>query len=331
MDINLDEIDKNGFRNGSMQSVDIVALGDSHTYGFNVSSSQSWPGYLGQKLGKNVYNYGVGGYGILQYHYLLNKSLGLKPDVIILGLYLANDLNDVCRLANNNQYWISRAEEFQVDLNVCLENQNNRNTSEHKPGKAITIRIKEWLQENVALVSVVSEFYAHFSLLNKIENKKIANGLVINSGDVKTVILDKRIRAHKTQMDQDSPAIRMANKLLKQFLIDAREISKSKGIHFGVMFIPSKERVFYEYLVNLDYNLSAEYVELVENEDALKLGISSLLDNLQMQYIDVLPAMEEALLSQGNIYPVKDDGHPVEAGYKIYGESAFKLYQKMAE
>ena len=41
--------------------------------------------------------------------------------------------------------------------------------------------------------------------------------------------------------------------------------------------------------------------------------------------------MEGALLSQGNIYPMKDDGHPVESGYKVYGEGAVKLCRQMME
>jgi hypothetical protein len=54
MDPNMSEIDENGFRNKELTSIDIVALGDSHTYGFNVSSDNSWPKLLGRKLKKNV-------------------------------------------------------------------------------------------------------------------------------------------------------------------------------------------------------------------------------------------------------------------------------------
>ena len=37
--------------------------------------------------------------------------------------------------------------------------------------------------------------------------------------------------------------------------------------------------------------------------------------------------MESGLLKYGNIYPARDDGHPIEIGYQIYAENAYKLYQ----
>lgn len=41
---NLKEVDKDGFRNeDNLKNIKIVAIGDSHTYGANVSSVKSWP------------------------------------------------------------------------------------------------------------------------------------------------------------------------------------------------------------------------------------------------------------------------------------------------
>lgn len=282
MDTNLEEIDEHGFRNGDMQSVDIVALGDSHTYGFNVSADKSWPRYLGLKLGKNVYNFGVGGYGILQYKYLLNKSIDMQPDAIILGLYLPNDLSDVCRLATDTQYWTSRAAELQININLCLKASNERIGPSRVSTKSSVVRIKEWLQENSAFVSIISEYYVRYSLQYKIEHGQIENGLSIYSDKVKTVILNKRIRAHQGQMDMGKPTINMAFEVLSQFLVEVKEVTEAHKIQFGVLFIPSKERVFYKYLSASHYNLPTEYLDLVENEEMLKNRISSMLDNLQI-------------------------------------------------
>ena len=144
MDPKMSEIDENGFRNKRLTSVDIVALGDSHTYGYNVSSDNSWPKLLGRKLKKNVYNFGVGGYGILQYQNLLSKAIELNPKVILLGLYLANDLNDICTLVSSNQYWASRAKEFHIDSSLCPEIKPypalNPFTNEKKK-----LRIRKWI------------------------------------------------------------------------------------------------------------------------------------------------------------------------------------------
>ncbi len=92
MDPALDGIDTRGFRNPD--GIDVVAIGDSHTYGYNVEPSASWPARLAELTGQSVYNLGIGGYGALHYLPLVEEALARQPRVIIVGLYLAN----VCRL-----------------------------------------------------------------------------------------------------------------------------------------------------------------------------------------------------------------------------------------
>ena len=73
----LADIDSHGFRNpgnrATGETIDLFALGDSHTFGQNVASELSWPQQLGRMANLSVYNYGVGGYGILQYAYLFGE------------------------------------------------------------------------------------------------------------------------------------------------------------------------------------------------------------------------------------------------------------------
>ncbi|MHC4268244.1 MAG: hypothetical protein ACYSTS_07230 [Planctomycetota bacterium] len=326
----MDEIDEHGFRNNILSSIDVVALGDSHTYGFNVSSDNSWPKLLGKKLKKNVYNFGIGGYGILQYQYqyLLNKSIALNPEVILLGLYLPNDLNGICEMVSSNQYWASRAKELYIDSSVCPETLKTQDTSREVTKKK-EISIRKWLNENFATISMASEYYSRFTVLKRIENGGIKNGLVINDSIIKKVIGFKRITAHKESMDMNRPYIQMAYEVLKKFLLEGKENTELNNIRFGVLLIPSQERVYYKYLMQIDYGVPNEYKELVDNEDELKENISLYLENIGISYIDVLPDMENALLKHGNIYPVRDNDHPIEIGYQIYAENAFNLYQQI--
>ena len=56
VDSSLDGIDENGFRNPVvLKQTDIVALGDSYTYGVNVDSEDSWPRQLAKMLDMSVY------------------------------------------------------------------------------------------------------------------------------------------------------------------------------------------------------------------------------------------------------------------------------------
>src|SRR5262245_42445916 len=60
-----------GFRNTEVpQSANVVAIGDSQTYGVSAGRDDSWPHQLGMLLSEPVYNMALGGYGPLQYLFL---------------------------------------------------------------------------------------------------------------------------------------------------------------------------------------------------------------------------------------------------------------------
>ena len=57
MDTKLADIDEKGFRNSRYNPhPDVITIGDSHTYGYNVSREHSWPAILSTISGKSVYN-----------------------------------------------------------------------------------------------------------------------------------------------------------------------------------------------------------------------------------------------------------------------------------
>ena len=132
-------------------------------------------------------------------------------------------------------------------------------------------------------------------------------------------------------MDMDRPHSRDANEVLEKFLLEAKTLTELNNIRFAVCFIPSKERVFYKYLKQMDTVISKVYEDLVYNEDALKEKICLFLANEDILCVDFLPEMENGLIKYGNIYPTRDDGHPNKIGYQIYAESSFKLVSQIIQ
>ena len=60
-----------GFRNRDVPAqANVVAIGDSFTYGVSAPRDGSWPHQLSGMLGESVYNMGLGGFGPLQYLHL---------------------------------------------------------------------------------------------------------------------------------------------------------------------------------------------------------------------------------------------------------------------
>ena len=70
----------------------VLAVGDSLTYGSEVSDTETWPAYLQQMVGRRVVNAGVPGYGLDQaVLYAERLAPTLKPGLIILG-FIADDV-----------------------------------------------------------------------------------------------------------------------------------------------------------------------------------------------------------------------------------------------
>lgn len=84
-----------GFRNASIpNNPDIITIGDSQTYGGNVSMAQSWPYQLRDRLGHEevtVYNMGVHGWGATEYSEIFKKAVFFSPKVVIVAFYTGND------------------------------------------------------------------------------------------------------------------------------------------------------------------------------------------------------------------------------------------------
>src|SRR5437762_10854908 len=96
--------DARGFRNAqALSKAEVVAIGDSQTWGVNVLPADAWPQQLGRRSGLSVYNMGVGSYGPDQYLILTDQALQLSPKTIVIGLYPGNDLYDAYNLTYRNE------------------------------------------------------------------------------------------------------------------------------------------------------------------------------------------------------------------------------------
>jgi hypothetical protein len=85
--------DSRGYRNDdALAECDILAAGDSTTYGYGVRSEEAWPEQVATAASLSVYNAGIGGYGPCEYAVVIDELMHLHPDTVIVGVLLSNDL-----------------------------------------------------------------------------------------------------------------------------------------------------------------------------------------------------------------------------------------------
>ena len=311
--------DEWGFRNPNVpRTADIVALGDSHTYGNNATMSESWPSVVQKITGETVYNLGLGGYGPNQYHRLLmTRGIQLRPKWVVCGLYFGDDFENSFTMTYGRDYWsfLRTGHWSNVDANIW---ETADATSWHR-------RVRVWLSENSVLYRVV----VHGPVLGKLKGLvQIRRAERQQDPAVATLRVPGshiyeafRPLGLRQRLDQQSAAVREGMRITFDLLTRMNQTCKENGCRFAVVLIPTKETVFADDLLRDQQNRLRDAIEdLVRDERAAKTELLGYLNEQHILSIDTLPALKAKRAEQ---LDTRSDGdmHPNANGYKVIGET----------
>lgn len=319
-----------GFRNKSVSTrADIVAIGDSQTYGTSALAKHSWPSILGKLTGAEVYNMSLGGYGPAEYLYLMeHKALQLKPYLIIAGFYLGNDLPDAYTAVYSVAYWQDlRSPEPDFEEDRSLDTQ--KATVEMKippPRKSLWMRFKirvykitQWLSGHSVLYRVITATYLGDMMR---QHRMIETGEEIvmlkdDEHDINTGFTpERRLQA----LDLKRPDLLEGLRLSLGFFNNMNEIASREGVPFLVVIIPTKESVFADFIEGNDSLQHSEKIDrLIENERRVNGIVKSYFREHGIAYLDVLEPLKNAAGNE-QIYPNNYNGHPNKNGYRVIAE-----------
>lgn len=301
--------DKWGFRNRKVpEKATVVAIGDSMTYGVMANSTSSWPAHLSDKLGVNVYNLSLGGYGPLQYLYLFqNYAVKLKPETVIVGIYLGNDLMDAYNLAYSNKEWAkyrADSKSSSIESNLILPEMRD---------KKMFSSIRSFLSRKSVLYRIITQ--------NKIFDRvRLQETKSLNAATIPVVkqdyeVLLKPVKAFR-HVNINDDRIQEALRITKSAILDMREVGKKNDVDLQIAIIPIKENVYREEMqsgckIDCDETVSKKLVGL----DDIRTTLLYFLEDSKIPFIDLLPALRTAG-SKNQIYP-PHDGHPNGEGYEI--------------
>jgi len=177
------EIDEKGYRNPPGTGHEIIAVGDSQTFGNNVRADGAWPAVLGRMIDKQVYNYGLGGYGLLSYHAILKRRRDPDTKSAIVALYPANDFElfyasdaDCLILDHPNAFWKAEREKLDLEWPAypvgCLHNDYDAQSG-----------LYDRLKDRIALLALfhdgfvnIAEFFGRQQPGHRAVDRQFANG-----------------------------------------------------------------------------------------------------------------------------------------------------------
>ena len=303
-----------GYRNRSVPDrADIVAIGDSHTYGISAKASDSWPSLLEKLTGKLTYNLSLPGYGPVQYYHLLKtKAFDLDPSVVVVGLYFGNDLLDTYKSVYNNEYWKHlRRAGFQSD-EIVKNKEVDIDKFSYKlrhflPGNSVVYRIIS--------SSVVGDELRQLRRIYQGEEIIMYENIEYNiqTGFMPAV----RLRA----LDLNLASVREGLRISLDLIDKMNMICKEKNTEFLVVLIPTKESVYSDFIGNNSSLPNTEIIdELLANESEVRKLVINHLDNNDIAFVSVVDALRGRTRYE-QLYPTNFGTHSNKNGYRIIAKS----------
>ncbi|MCP4902680.1 MAG: SGNH/GDSL hydrolase family protein [bacterium] len=332
-----------GFRNPEVpESVEIVAVGDSQTYGNSAAAHNSWPAWLARETDRSVYNFGIGGWGPYEYLEILRtKGVELSPEVVVIGLYLGNDLYNASRSLYEMDYWKdrrdpARSEELRtLRAEFVADKDAAEKAGVKKAGglnNLIGSSIRQWLRRNSVLYRMTVVSVGHWF-------RPFEVALVGESGTEVTVVDDPNgtlltvldPTSRFAALDLDNPLIAEGLNLTLEVLPELRDVSRDHGAEIVVIIIPTKIRVFAEYTQMRGLDDQRELIDkLARNEQIVLAMIESLLQEEEIPYASAYEELKE-LIGGETIYPRNSDGHPRSAGYHVIAKEAARMIETLGD
>jgi hypothetical protein len=309
--------DEWGFRNSGVPSkADVVAVGDSHTYGTNAPMADAWPAVVAGETGLGVYNLGLGGYGPNQYYEVLRtRALKLQPKWVVCAIYMGDDFENAFLMTYGKEHWASlRAGGWKADANIW----------EAPPTGTLSQRLRLWLSQH----SVVYRVVVHGPVLGSLKGA-IQIGRAAGASDPATTTLvdDKagiqeafRPASINSRVNPHSPQVREGMRITFELLRRMNDLSREHGAQFVVVVIPTKETVFAEYLLRDPATPLRDVVDdLVNNERSATDELIGFLDGAGIPHVQALSALRRRVSE--HLYTRSDrDMHPGSKGYHVIGE-----------
>jgi SGNH hydrolase-like domain, acetyltransferase AlgX len=310
--------DQWGFRNPNVpESVDIVALGDSHTYGNCAKMNESWPHVLAELSGRGIYNLGLGGYGPNQYFHLFeNKALSLKPRTILCGLYFGDDFENAFLITYGLEHWahLRRLAAEKVNFDIW---EPEATPSWHK-------HIRVWLSRH----SVIYKLVFHGPLIGRLKgNVQIENATKLYAGATSLIIEEQNIREAflptgiARRLNQRSESVQEGMRITLDFLKQMNETCVRSNVQFVVVLIPTKETVFAPHLEKRPNLPLGELIDqLIADERIARAEVLKFLTGANIEHVDTLPALQQAVDKE--LYArTAQDMHPGKNGYRVIAQA----------
>jgi lysophospholipase L1-like esterase len=276
--------DEHGFRNPSPwpQQSEIVAVGDSMTFGYGVDDQQAWTRLLDKELPRSqVINLGLPGTAPQQYLRIYETfGVDLKPKVVLFGLFPGNDMRDASRFDE----WLQAG----------------------GPGNYDTWRFWEGAPpgDGDGIYSLIKNSRLFFFLRTTwkyLGSNFSAQTFTLPAGNRLSLVPTMYAHDASLAAQPTHPAFSLVLHAIEQ----TRQLAASTDGQFVVLLFPTKEEVYLPLLDKPTPKLVEAFVTAFKEQ-----GIP---------FLDLTPHLQEYARAGQKLY-FEIDGHPNAQGYQLIAQ-----------
>lgn len=335
--------DRLGFRNATvLEHADVVAIGDSQTHS---THEKSWPVLHERDTGHSTYNMGISGWGPAEYLMVMDAALRKNPKVIVLGLYMGNDIADAYRSVVLRQACYDLESSVFPEGVDAIEREDMWNA---KIRSQLTERTDErTTRKSCGLLgqcrNVLSDHCKLYGLARAIKNSvgdriqgALGGGTESDQKWARNVKWSKRHpKTSALEVDHQrtilTPAYRSALIDMTDERIDAglkitleavSRISarcKARHVEFVVAIIPTKEWVF-DAVIETRHEYPGMR-RLMAGESTALERIAAFLNERGIEHVNVGHSLRDFVQSGRQPYPMTIDGHPNAVGNEAIAQA----------
>ena len=286
----------------------ILGLGDSFTFGCSVDYEYAYLTQLEKKLNNNgnkveIIKAGVGGYGTdNEYYYLANYGLKYKPDIVLVGFFVGNDVRDT--MLGLHKYNINGVIEW--NETILRSHGIIKGTEKKEKNEAFS-----FFKSTILTLFPHSTrfFYAKYKIIkNKFFGR--GEGSQISNSQTNLTILHYETFYKKKYSDD----VERGWNVTFDFLMRMKNLTEANNATLVVVIIPVREQVHKE-----DWELRKMEYGLNEKDFDLEKTQKKLIDFCKgnnISYIDLLPKFKEKTMNGTRLY-YKSDLHWNEKGHEL--------------
>lgn len=301
-------VDGLGFRNRWPwpEQADIVAVGDSLTFGQGVQDDEAWPFLVAQNMACRVVNLGLIGAGPTQYLRIFETyGLRLRPKVLLVGVFARNDFWDTdafhrwleSGLGGNFMVWRGSGQPPPVRFSI----RDPRDTLD----RVVRSLLVPAMRRSYTLTLVRA-------LQGGTEGETAGAAQAYTFADGRRVLLFERDFLDKTLTSRPG---RRPFRLVLESLQAIHALAAEEGARTLVVLLPGKEEVYLPLLGRTPPDPTS--------------ALRSALDERRIEYLDLAPAFRARAEAEPLFFEV--DGHPNRTGYALIAAEIQRYLEDNAE